>query len=227
MAENGKHDKWILLARKKKNNNVRRVWTRKNKDGERKFKISQDNPNPDAGKDGNGTKWKARIGKKDVAKKGMKWAEDKGYAVYMSKDKWPFLVLEGGIWGNSKLSDKMQRVGIKHKRYLRMGSYKRDQKQQHELYLKYIRGTGNLAAYCNTKYRGEHSWEQCKKYPPCASNHCGGNASDASYYHQGRSGNYTNLGYNDKVRKYMKQEGLCLPVSGEKWHCEIGTTWRS
>ena len=227
MAENGKHDKWILLARKKSNNNVRRVWTRKTEDGERKWKISQNNPNPDIHKEKGGTKWKCRIGKKDVAQKGMKWAEGKGNAVYMSKDKWPFLVLEGGIWGNSKLSDKMQRVGIKHKRYLRMGSYKRDQKQQHDLYLKYIRGTGNLAAYCNTKYRGEHSWDQCKKYPPCASNHCGGNASDASYYHQGRSGGYTNLGYNDKVRKYMKQEGLCLPVSGEKWHTEIGNTWRS
>ena len=227
MAKKGKHDKWILLARNKKNNNVVRVWTRKNKDGVRKWKASQNNPNKNAAKENGGTDWKCRIGKKSVAKEGMAAMEKENRAVYMSKDAYPFLVLEGGEWGNNTLSKKMNNVGKKHKRYLRMGSYKRTQKQQHELYLAYIRGYGNLAAYCNTKYRGEHSWDSCKKYPPCASNHCGGNASDASYYHQGRSGGYTNLGYNDKVRKYMKQEGLCLPVSGEKWHTEIGNTWRS
>lgn len=223
MAEKGKSDKWICLARDTKTNDVKTIWRRKKSDGTIVYKVRQNNPNPDA-TDG---KWKARFGKKSTATEAKKWAEKQGYAVYQSKDAFPFLVLCGGIWGNDNLSKKLNKLGKKHKRYLRMGSYKRDQRQQHDLYLKYIRGTGNLAAYCNTKYRGEHSWDQCKKYPPCASNHCGGNASDASYYHSGRSGNYTNLGYNDKVRKYMKELGLCLPVSGEKWHTEVGTTWRS
>ena len=64
MAKKGKHDKWILLARNKKNNNVVRVWTRKDKNGVRKWKASQNNPNKNQAKEYGGTDWKCRIGKR-------------------------------------------------------------------------------------------------------------------------------------------------------------------
>ena len=218
------HDKWIVLSRKHSNNSVRKVWRKKLTDGTYKYKRSVDNPNPDS-KDG---KWKARFGKKTAAKDAQKWSEKDGNeSCYVSKDLYPFCVLGGGVFGNEKLTDKMNKLGKSQKKYMRLGSYKRTQQQQHDLYLKYIRGTGNLAAYCNTKYRGEHSWDSCKKYPPCNSNHCSGGACDLSYYHQGRSGSYTNVGNNNNFRNKMKSLGLCLPVGGEAWHTEIGTTWRS
>ena len=108
-------------------------------DGTVVYKIRQNNPNPDA-TDG---KWKARFAKEHRTE-AKKWAENKGTPFI--KVRMPILlVLNGGLWGNDKLSKQMDRLGQKHKRYLRMGSYMRDQRQQHDLYLKYIRGTGNLA----------------------------------------------------------------------------------
>jgi len=227
MSDVPKHDKWICLARDKSNNNVVKVWRRKKGEDDQgnpiyKYKHSVENPNPDAN-----PKWKARFGNKSSATAAKEWSEGKGRAVYMSKDLYPFTVLGGGVYGNEKLTKKMNKLGRLHKRYMRLGSYKRTQKQQHDLYLKYIRGTGNLAAHCNTRYNGEHSWDQCKKYPPCASNHCGGNACDLSYYHSGRSGSYTNVGNNNSFRSTMKKLGLGLPVGGEPWHTEITTIWRS
>ena len=227
MSDVPKHDKWICLARDKSTNKVVKVWRRKKGVDDQgndiyKYKHSDTNPNPDAE-----PKWKARFGKKSAAKAAMEWSESKGRAVYMSKDLYPFTVLGGGVYGNKKLTEKMNKLGRIQKRYMRLGSYKRTQKQQHDLYLKYIRGTGNLAAHCNTRYNGEHSWDQCKQYPPCASNHCGGNACDLSYYQSGRSGSYTNVGNNSNFRSTMKSLGLCLPVGGEPWHTEIGNTWRS
>ena len=228
MSEIPQHKKWIVLSRKHSNNAVRRVWRRKKGVDEQgnpiyKYKRSVENPNKDASPG-----WKCRFGNKSAAKDAQKWSERNGdESCYVSKDEYPFLVLNGGVFGNKKLTEKMNKLGKIEKKYMRLGSYKRTQKQQHDLYLAYIRGYGNLAAHCNTRYNGEHSWDSCKQYPPCASNHCGGNACDLSYYTQGRSGNYVNVGNNNSFRNTMKKLGLCLPVGGEKWHTEIGNTWRS
>jgi hypothetical protein len=219
MASIPQVEKYIVTSRNpKKNNTVRSVWMKKKGDGTKKFKISKSSP---------GDGWTRRFKNKDNAKKAEKYAEKQGQVPRRSRDKYPFLVLNGGVYGKADLSKKMNQLGESQLKYMRMGSYKRTQQQQHDLYLLYIRGQGNLAAYCNTRYRGEHSWSQCSKYPPCASNHCSGGACDLSYYHSGRSGGYTNVGSNDKFRSEMKRLYLCLPVGGEKWHVEIGNTWRS
>lgn len=219
MSSVPKSDKWIVLGRKKDNNNVLRVWRKTKSDGTYKYKHSVDKP---------GDGWKCRFGHKSSAKAAKDWSESKGRAVYMSKDKYPFLVLYGGVFGKSDLSKKMNQLGAKRKRYMRLGSYKRTQHQQHELYLAWIRGYGNLAANCNTRYTGEHKWDpSCKSNPPCGSNHCGGNACDLSYIKSSRDGAYVNVGNDSKCRSIMKSLGLGLPVGGEPWHTEITTVWRS
>ena len=217
MSNVPKHDKWIVLGRRRDTDDVHKVWGKK-VDGKWKFKHSVDSP----GKD-----YKCRFGKKANAKEAKAWSEKKGRAVYMSKDKYPFLVLYGGVFGKDDLSKKMNQLGTKRKRYLRLGSYKRTQQQQHDLYLAWIRGHGNLAARCNTRYSGEHSWSSCKQYPPCGSNHCPGGACDLSMIRSGRDGSYVNVGNDSKCRSIMKSLNLCLPVGGEPWHTEIGNTWRS
>ena len=86
----------------------------------------------------------------------------------------------------------------------------------------YLRGTGNLAARCCSKYSGIHSWSACGKNP--WSNHARGRAIDCGTV---RGGQYSSIGYSTAARASMRKHGLCLPVPGEKWHVEIGTTWRS
>ena len=218
MSNVPKHDKWIVLGRRKDTNDVHKVWGKKS-GGKWTFKHSVDKP----GKD-----YVCRFGKKENAKKAKAFSEGKGRAVYMSKDKYPFLVLYGGVFGKADLSKKMNQLGTKRKRYMRLGSYKRTQKQQHDLYIAYISGYGNLAAKCNSKYTGHHSWSpSCQSNPPCYSNHCGGGACDLSMIRQGRDGSYVNVGNDSSCRSIMKSLGLCLPVGGEPWHTEIGNTWRS
>ena len=218
MADVPKSDKWIVTSRNpNKNNRVVRVWGKK-KDGVWKFKHSKEKP---------GDEWKCRFGKKATAQLAYDFAESKGNVPRMSKDKFSFCVLVNGVYGDDSLTKKLDKLGKKEGKYIRLGSYKRTQKQQHDLYLAYIRGYGNLAAKCNSRYTGEHSWDQCKQYPPCYSNHCGGKACDTSYYHQGRSGSYTNVGNNSSFRSTMKSLNICLPVGGEPWHVEHGNTWRS
>ena len=149
------------------------------------------------------------------------WFPERDYRMRKREGKWVCK------WCDDSLTKKLDKLGKKEGKYIRLGSYKRTQKQQHDLYLAYIRGYGNLAAKCNSRYTGEHSWDQCKQYPPCYSNHCGGKACDTSYYHQGRSGSYTNVGNNSSFRSTMKSLNICLPVGGEPWHVEHGNTWRS
>jgi len=36
-----------------------------------------------------------------------------------------------------------------------------------------------------------------------------------------------NVGSVASVRAAMKKHGVCLPVPGEPWHVELGTTWRA
>lgn len=40
-------------------------------------------------------------------------------------------------------------------------------------------------------------------------------------------GDQANIGDNPEARAAMRRRGLCLPVAGEKWHVEIGTTWNA
>ena len=241
MASVPKHDKWILLARKKSSNTVQRLWTRKDKNGVRKWKRSKNNPNENAAKQHGGGDWHCRIGKKSVAEQGKKWAEkEKSCAVYMSKDKYPFTVLpDGGVFGDKELAARLNKVGRDRQRYIRLGSFKRPPKHsgsssgncgscQHCLYIRHIEGWGNLAAKCSCKYSGKHSHSSCDSC--CSSHHCKGLACDSSYYKSGRSGSYVNLGNDSKCRDLLRKHKLVLNVGGEPWHVvkkETDSTWRA
>jgi hypothetical protein len=76
--------------------------------------------------------------------------------------------------------------------------------EQKALYDAYLRGEGNLAA------------------EPGSSNHEKGKAADVSRVKGGIA-----VGRDTACREAMKYFGLCLPVEGEAWHTEIGTTWRA
>jgi len=93
--------------------------------------------------------------------------------------------------------------------------------EQWVVYQDFLRG-GNLAATCCWR-RYPHSWAQCGKTP--TSNHCRSKAIDCGLYD--KHGTYRSIGYYDKARELMKRHGLCLPVPGELWHVEVGSTWRS
>ena len=224
----GKSKKWIVLARNKKNNNVRRVWTRVNAKGERVFKWRQNNPDPEAE-----PAWKCRMKDKALAQEAFDWAEGEGYAAWgPTKDKWPFLVLNTGSgydWGKKdSYNKKLNNIAQRCQRYMKV-SITRTKKEAYNLRMAYLNGTGNLAAKC-CYIDGKHSWEQCQKsYSSCFSNHCSGKASDSSIYSQGRSGTITSVGSwgNGKGRDAIKKEGCCLPVNGEPWHVEEGNTWRA
>lgn len=61
--------------------------------------------------------------------------------------------------------------------------------------------------------------------PPGRSRHNYGTAADMGWI--GKDGKYRSIGYSRKCRRIMKDLKLCLPVPGEPWHTENGTTWRA
>jgi hypothetical protein len=80
-------------------------------------------------------------------------------------------------------------------------------RQEHAvLYGRYLAGRGPLAARTGT------------------SNHETGNAADCGLIVNGRE---SNIGETLIGRALLRQAGLCLPVGGEKWHVEVGKTWRA
>jgi hypothetical protein len=83
---------------------------------------------------------------------------------------------------------------------------KRSIADQWKYWYAYQRGQGPLAAFPG---KSNHTWGKAcdvRKYPPR------GTAS---------------IGDIVGARDAMKRHGLCLPVPGEKWHVEVGTTWRA
>jgi len=211
---------FVCLARDRKTNEVRQVYRKKgggftrNEDNKQAKKL--DNPH--------------RFSKKE-ADKCVKWGNKQKpeLAVFATKQESPFIVLDSDTkWGKDSLRDKLNTLGKRRKRYIRAGEFKRSQQRQHDLRMQYLNGTGNLAAMCNScGMTGHHSWADCQKCPPSQSNHATGDACDASYYHQGRDGAYTNLGDDSRCRDIMHDIGLGLPVSGEKWHTEITSVWNA
>ena len=99
-------------------------------------------------------------------------------------------------------------------------SGKRTAHQQWALYMRYLRGDGNLAAACCWRHY-VHSWANCGR--ACSSNHCRSMAVDCGVIDS--HGNYASIGYSARARTAMHRHGLCLPVGGEQWHVEAGDRW--
>lgn len=211
--------KFKVLARNVKTNNVKRVYRLRNDKG---FTRNPDHPDLATTKPG--------MFDKAEAEAAEKWGnkQDPKLACFVTKQKWPFLVLDTDTkWGSDALGDKLNELGKKRERYLWCGEFLRSKHRQWELRMAYLNGHGNLAARCDTTYSGKHSWEECKTAGPSQSNHASGDACDTSYLHSGRSGSYTNVGNDQECRKIMHNINLCLPVGGEPWHVERGNTWRA
>lgn len=97
----------------------------------------------------------------------------------------------------------LNRVGARLRRIVFVRSGNRTYEEQAALYRAYLAGTGALAAR------------------PGTSNHEGGRAADCQL--DDRNG--PNIGAVSAARVAMRTEGLCLPVPGEAWHVERGTSW--
>ncbi len=203
-------NEWQALGRAK-NNNVKQI-LRKKGGGFTKDR--------DAAAAGN-----AHLMTKAEAQDAVKWGKGHDVTVYATQSPYPFIVLDNDTsWGNKDLSEKLNALGKKQMRYIWVGEYDRTPHRQWELRMAYLNGRGNLAARCCSKYRGQHSWDNCGK--DSQSNHSHGNAADASVLHSGRGGAYTNLGnWGHGIRENMRDLRLALTVPGEAWHTEIGTRW--
>ena len=217
-----------VIARDDKNR-VRRAWRHKEKPISEKCKLSKDKP---------GDQWSAKFTKSE-AKEARAKLEAKGFGVWTGTDKYPFVRLANGVFGNPKLSKRLNKLGRMRQKWVRAGSYKRPPKHsgnssancgscQHCLHEIYLRG-GNLAAACAT-FSGSHSHSRCDG--ACGSHHCKGEACDTSIYTKGfgNGASYVNVGNDSEARKIAKKVGLVLNVGGEPWHLvrkEVDSVWRA
>ncbi len=206
--------KYRVLGRGEKDNNVLQVF--------RLAKGFTRNPdNPEVKKVGGN----AHLFTKAEVQDAIKWGHRNGVAVFGTTNEYPFLVKQSDTeWGSPELSKKMNELGRRRRRYIHVTAFKRTARQQWVLRMAYLRGEGNLAARCCSRYdRQLHSWNQCGK--DSWSNHFRGNAADIGVIVSGRDGSRVNVGDDSKCRKIMKSLGLALVVPHEPWHCEIGGQW--
>lgn len=147
--------------------------------------------------------------------------------VFATKSPYPFVVLDDDTaWGKPRLARAINELGFRRGRYIRAGEFKRTSHRQWVLRMAYLRGQGNLAARCCSRYIDQHPWSKCGK--DSMSNHADGNAADISVLHSGRHGAYTPVGEDKQCREIMRRLGMCLPVGqGETWHAEFGNVWLS
>lgn len=121
-----------------------------------------------------------------------------------------------------QLLHKLNHVGWKLRRPIRITSGKRTPHAQWVAYMDFLRG-GILAAPCCSQH-WPHPWSRC--FRQCASNHCISRAVDCVILSS--SGDWVNIGEDQAARDVMHHVGLCLPVGqGETWHVEVGDVWRS
>jgi len=116
---------------------------------------------------------------------------------------------------------KLNKVGRRTGLRIRITSGLRNNYEQWVAYMDHLRGGTLAAPCCARKYI--HPWEECLRQ--CRSNHCVSRAADVVVKHPGDS-SWVNIGNNARARAEMRALGLCLPVPGEPWHVEVGSTWR-
>jgi len=140
-------------------------------------------------------------------KRVVRWAKRRGWAVKRGKpvvveDKVKYPYLAGDLDAGADLLDRLNKVGRDLGKVLWVASGYRSYDEQRALYNDYRAGRGPLAAR------------------PGQSNH---NRYGAADVHLDGS----NIGYSHEARRLMKKYGLSLPVYGENWHVEVGSTWRA
>lgn len=121
---------------------------------------------------------------------------------------------------NRRLVAALNETARKRRRFIRVISGLRTPHEAWVLRMKYLSGTGNLAARCCSKYdRQKHSWADCGKNP--WSNHADGNAADCGTV--SASGRYRSLASDRKAKRIALKLGIVFPVTDpwEPWHAEF------
>lgn len=142
------------------------------------------------------------------------WAyhERKRSKIHSVNHKYPFIILDTDTkMVKPELASKINSIGRKTKRMVWMGEGWRSRQRQTELWNAYV----------------ARGYAPPLTARPGTSNHESGNAADVSLFLAGTDHGYVNFGNSERVRRLMKKTGLCLPVTGEPWHVEIGTTFRA
>lgn len=103
------------------------------------------------------------------------------------------------------LAEVAREIGPAFKVFVRSG--KRSRAEQQVLYAKYLR------------------YGQPPTARPGTSRHETGRAADCQLVFP--NGAQQNIGTGPGARAALKRHGLCLPVPGETWHVERGTTWNA
>lgn len=131
---------------------------------------------------------------------------------------WPNLVLDGDTgWPDADLCGRLQRVGRRLKRLLKIREGTRSHERQTQLY------NQNMDPRTGRPKPGRPLTAR-----PGTSNHEDrdgdgyGEAADV-----GVLPSDTNIGSAPGARNAMRAQGLCLPVPGETWHVERGSNWRA
>lgn len=142
------------------------------------------------------------------ARLAREWAEERGLVPFVTKSRYPFLVLDSDTkMVREPLAEKLNDLGRRSGRYLWVGEGWRTHAQQWAFWNAYVaRGKRPpLVAF------------------PGTSNHESGWAADLSVLLSGRGGSYVNVGrWRPSVTiRRMKKLGLGLSVPGEPWHVEI------
>lgn len=104
---------------------------------------------------------------------------------------------------HAKLMKRIARAARSRKQVWYVRSGYRSFAEQDRLYKRYLAGEGPLAA------------------KPGHSNHNLGRAADVG------DAKNNDVGADAHNRAALARFGLCLPVRGERWHVEIGSTWKA
>lgn len=140
-----------------------------------------------------------------------------------NKERYPNLVVDNDTkLPKHKLASKIQKLAKALGEDLYVNEGERTKYRCWYLYDLFCKGEGNLAARCCSKYpeKVRHSFKNCGKTP--YSNHFDGLAVDLQF-----NKTKDDIGTSSKARIEMRKLNLCLPVSGEPWHVEIGNSWNA
>jgi len=180
---------WKVLARSRQHQDVRKLY--RAGDG---FTVNKENPLS-----------KGLFSKKE-ARAAVEWGDSHGYAVFATKKRYPFLVLDSDTrMVRHELASLLDDFAADVRRYVWIGEGWRTRARQEELWRQYV--ARNYAPPVVAR--------------PGTSNHETGNAADASVLHSGRGGSFTNVGLWPHGERILARHGLGLPVGGEPWHVQV------
>lgn len=146
------------------------------------------------------------------ARDAIRWADRHDLAGYATGSRYPFLVLDSDTrMVRPDLAHALNTLSQRLMRYGWIGEGWRTRARQQALWDAYV----------------ARGYAPPLVARPGTSNHESGNAADFSILRSGRGGSYVNVGHWPGARDVMHRLDACLPVPGEAWHVELGSSWRA